>query len=144
MAAEHRPDLLGGVTVITGKAQRLRDGGAAEPVALTAIPYYAWDHRDPGEMAVWLIEQPAACGPTQTAAWVGSNYTPAYCVNQVQMWHNRMHPSADQTAGLRLEVTDPAAPVLSGAVGLRTFNTAASFDNVIVLPLDALPSTRPQ
>ena len=88
LAAEHRPDLLGGVTVITGKAQRLRDGGAAEPVALTAIPYYAWDHREPGEMAVWLIEQPAACGPIQTAAWVGSNYTPAYCVNQVQMWHD--------------------------------------------------------
>ncbi len=88
LAAEHRPDLLGGVTVITGKAQRLRDSGGAEPVALTAIPYYAWDHRAPGEMAVWLIEQPAACGPTQTAAWVGANYTPAYCVNQVQMWHD--------------------------------------------------------
>jgi len=128
LAAEHRPDLLGGLTVITGKGQRLRDGGAAESVAprsarvsdpaetadcrsppnsethgqpggsvgrpatalvaLTAIPYYAWDHRDAGEMAVWLIEQPAACGPVQTAAWVGSNYTPAYCVNQVQMWHD--------------------------------------------------------
>jgi hypothetical protein len=134
LAAEHRPHLLGGLTVITGKAQRLRDGGVTEsvsrsarvsdpaclptgrpkppteslsrfgrppvnpgarsgdrataPVALTAIPYYAWDHREPGEMAVWLIEQPAACGPTQTAAWVGSNYTPAYCVNQVQMWHD--------------------------------------------------------
>jgi DUF1680 family protein len=22
--------------------------------ALTAIPYYAWSHRGPGEMAVWL------------------------------------------------------------------------------------------
>ena len=64
--------------------------------------------------------------------------------SKIRVWFNRMHPSADKDAGLRLEVTDPAAPVLSGAVGLRTFNTAASFDNVIVLPLDALPATQPQ
>jgi DUF1680 family protein len=47
---EHRPDLLGGVTVVrtaaTDKARR--------PRRLTAIPYYAWSHRGPGEMAVWL------------------------------------------------------------------------------------------
>jgi DUF1680 family protein len=24
------------------------------PVALTAIPYYAWANRDPGPMQVWL------------------------------------------------------------------------------------------
>ena len=63
--------------------------------------------------------------------------------SKIRVWFNRMHPSADKDAGLRLEVTDPAAPVLSGAVGLRTFNTAASFDNVIVLPLDALPAAKP-
>ena len=38
---EHRSDLLNGVTVIKS------DG-------LTLIPYYAWAHRDLGEMAVWL------------------------------------------------------------------------------------------
>jgi len=38
LAAEPRPDLLSGVKVITGKAQRLRDGGAPSPVALTAKP----------------------------------------------------------------------------------------------------------
>ncbi len=25
--------------------------------------------------------------PIDTSTWVGSNYTPAFCVNQVQMWH---------------------------------------------------------
>ena len=45
-AAEHRPNLLGGVTVITGCA--------ADGRKLTAVPYYAWDHREPGEMAVWV------------------------------------------------------------------------------------------
>lgn len=58
----------------------------------------------------------------------------------LRVWFNRMHPSADEAAGLRLEVTDPSAPVLAGPIGLRTFGTAASFDNVIVLPLDALPT----
>lgn len=33
---------------------------------------------------------PAVCpgaAPFDTSGWVGANYTPAYCVNQVQMWH---------------------------------------------------------
>ena len=24
---------------------------------LVAVPYYAWDHREPGEMEVWLLEE---------------------------------------------------------------------------------------
>jgi hypothetical protein len=59
LVAERRSDLLGGVTVITGSAFALRreeaDGPIqSEPVEVTAIPYYAWDHRAPGEMAVWI------------------------------------------------------------------------------------------
>ena len=37
-------DLLGGVNVI-------KDG------ELTLIPYYAWNHRGPGKMEVWLKER---------------------------------------------------------------------------------------
>ena len=47
--AEHRTDLLGGVTVLKGNA--LFDGRS---VALTAVPYYAWANRDKGAMAVWV------------------------------------------------------------------------------------------
>jgi DUF1680 family protein len=66
LATEFRKDLLGGVQVITGSAYRLRnvseaqkEGGSKripvmEEVTFTAIPYYAWAHRGPGEMAVWL------------------------------------------------------------------------------------------
>lgn len=43
ITAEHRPDLLGGVTVLRSEA-----------AGLTAVPYYAWNHRGPGAMAVWL------------------------------------------------------------------------------------------
>jgi DUF1680 family protein len=49
IAAEHRGDLLGGVTVITGEA---KDGRK-----ITAVPYYAWANRDQGAMTVW-IQQP--------------------------------------------------------------------------------------
>jgi uncharacterized protein len=48
-AVEHRKDMLGGVTVITGVA--------ADGRKVTAVPYYAWDHRAPGEMAVWVRQE---------------------------------------------------------------------------------------
>jgi len=31
---------------------------------------------------------PCAAAAHRTAGWVGSNYTPAYCVNAVQLWHD--------------------------------------------------------
>lgn len=59
------PTLLGGATVIRGTAQALatedwsgmlyRSTPAQHtPHALVAIPYFAWDHRQPGEMSVWI------------------------------------------------------------------------------------------
>ncbi|QKV96889.1 glycoside hydrolase family 127 protein [Streptomyces sp. NA02950] len=75
LSAEHRPGLLGGVTVIATRGVRRAvpprtwwpytadcgDGkGAPEvptdpvPVHLTAIPYYAWANRGDGPMRVWI------------------------------------------------------------------------------------------
>jgi DUF1680 family protein len=68
---DFRPDLLGGVEVLTAAAgvnvpddswdtalyrttrpdKSAVDGG---PVSLTAIPYHAWANREPGPMRVWL------------------------------------------------------------------------------------------
>ena len=50
LRAEHEPDLLGGLTSIRGKALN----GDGRTVSFKAIPYYAWGHRDAGEMTVWL------------------------------------------------------------------------------------------
>ena len=50
LRAEHRADLLGGITVLTGQAM---DEGR-RPFAFTAVPYYAWANRDKGAMSVWL------------------------------------------------------------------------------------------
>jgi DUF1680 family protein len=64
---EFEPDLLGGVISITGTAGlvSLSDWGdelyhekppALQDVPFKAVPYYAWDHRSPGEMQVWIPE----------------------------------------------------------------------------------------
>jgi len=58
---------------------------------------------------------------------------------RIRVWFNRMHPSSDEAAGLRIDHTDKTAPILTGAIGLRTRGTAAAFDNVIALPITALP-----
>lgn len=59
LEAKYREDMLGGVTVIRGKARGLyssEDGKSVETKEqeFVAIPYYAWSHRGVGEMAVWL------------------------------------------------------------------------------------------
>jgi DUF1680 family protein len=74
LSTAFRNDLLGGVQVVTGSAYRIREVAEAqkeggrkrlpvmEEVTFTAIPYYAWAHRGPGEMAVWLARTADALG----------------------------------------------------------------------------------
>lgn len=52
--AEHRGDLLGGVTLLQGEA--LADGQRS--VAVKAVPAYAWGNRAKGAMTVWIAERP--------------------------------------------------------------------------------------
>ncbi len=65
LTAEYQSDLLGGVVRLTGHALAAELGGwesslyrTARPVLrkvhLSAVPYYAWDNRQPGAMQVWL------------------------------------------------------------------------------------------
>lgn len=68
---EYRPDLLGGVSVIKTSGLTIAPGvtddslyhAPAEvkthPAEIVAVPYYAWDNRSPGEMNVWIPEDPA-------------------------------------------------------------------------------------
>ncbi len=60
--SEFRPDLLKGIVVLRGKAYAVTkniDGSAAgqKEQDFLAIPCYAWAHRGPGEMAVWIARQ---------------------------------------------------------------------------------------
>jgi len=63
--AEFDENLLGGVSVLRGKAS-VADAGewqdslyrtippATKSIDITAVPYFAWDNRAPGEMRVWM------------------------------------------------------------------------------------------
>ncbi|MBN1362111.1 MAG: glycoside hydrolase family 127 protein [Sedimentisphaerales bacterium] len=68
LAPVRRADLLGGVTTLEGKAVALRyaeDGKAifGSERDVVAIPYYAWAHRGPGPMAVWLAHDASVAEP---------------------------------------------------------------------------------
>jgi len=82
LGAEFRPDLLGGVVVVTGKARltrRRQDGKivtAGEKV-FTAIPYYAWAHRGRGQMTVWPARVPEAARPAPAETPAHSSKTTA-------------------------------------------------------------------
>ena len=72
LTTEFRNDLLGGVQIVRGAARRIREApeeradGSIQRIPFTeelefvAVPYYAWAHRGPGEMAVWLASTPDA------------------------------------------------------------------------------------
>lgn len=63
-----KKDLLGGIGVITDNAKVVDDTNwkkilyqpqkeRLKPFKFTAIPYYAWDNRNPGQMLVWIREK---------------------------------------------------------------------------------------
>jgi len=58
LGVEFRPDFLNGLAVIKGGATAGANGPDArmslKEQPFLAIPYYAWAHRGPGEMTVWL------------------------------------------------------------------------------------------
>jgi len=68
LMSRFEPGVLGGIVVITSSAQAAYDTdwegmlyrswpATAYPCTITAIPYYAWDNRTPGEMQVWLQDE---------------------------------------------------------------------------------------
>jgi len=59
LSTEFRKDLLGGVVIITGqlptpKQNENAKSRAPHKTTFTAVPYYAWCNRSPGQMTVWL------------------------------------------------------------------------------------------
>jgi hypothetical protein len=59
--------------------------------------------------------------------------------SRLQVWFDPLH---DDTRAI-LDLRDDQAPVLTGAVGLRVFDTAAWFDDVVVLPLAVIEDRTP-
>ena len=67
LAAEFKPALLHGVTVVRGKAVALANDAQGHvsktEQEFTAIPYYAWANRGPGQMIVWIPNSEASASP---------------------------------------------------------------------------------
>ena len=76
LSAQHRAELLGGVTVIQGPALAVHrepwpdqlylpcsDMPGVTPTEFTAIPYFANANRQPGEMMVWMAETASKAEP---------------------------------------------------------------------------------
>jgi len=84
MRVQHLSDLLGGVTMIRGPGIRLsrgeRDAVSEAPATLTFIPYYAWCHRGPNPMTVWVPRTVAACpAPARETIQGASRPTASHC-----------------------------------------------------------------
>ena len=85
LKASWEPSLLKGVTVVKGEAVALAYDAAGNLTRkrqpLTAIPYYAWANRGPGQMAVWLPDSEASAKPLPwptlaTSAKVSTSFAP--------------------------------------------------------------------
>jgi DUF1680 family protein len=107
--AKPRPDLLGGVTVLTGRALAVSHGvesdslyraasriTPAETVTFTAVPYYANANREPTAMQVWLAATVSAAesAPRPTLA---SRATPSasHCWpdDSLEALHDQIEPA---------------------------------------------------
>lgn len=65
-----KADLFTGCTVIKGAALSHSRGTDPKPVEFTAVPYHLWANREPGQMIVWIAEDPgvAEVKPAPTIA----------------------------------------------------------------------------
>lgn len=65
--ATYQPEILHGIVTIDTRAQSLvfNEAGKliASDVTMRLIPYYAWNHRGPGNMAVWIASELSATRP---------------------------------------------------------------------------------
>jgi len=74
--------------------------------------------------------------PPAVGAW--SRIRIAVAGPRIRVWLNPVHDDL----GPRIDYTD-SKPIRRGAVGLRTHRTTAWFDDVVVLPISALPKPKP-
>ena len=67
LRSEYRPEMLGGVVVLTGEAKSVARVSATSVketnTAFTAIPYFSWANRGNGEMAVWFATKAISAKP---------------------------------------------------------------------------------
>jgi hypothetical protein len=103
-----QPDLLGGVTSITGQGltveahpwrNRLyRPAPTVTTCSFQAVPYYAWNNRGQGDMAVWIPECPGLTQPLPDPE-ITATASHCYASDTVVALHDEKEPvdSRDST-----------------------------------------------
>lgn len=91
------PNLLYGINQLKTDAQILKYNEEGylnvERTRLTLIPYYAWAHRGPGSMAVWLPQELNATRPSQPATLASKSKVDAsYKSSALSSIHDRLVP----------------------------------------------------
>lgn len=112
LEAAHRPDLLGGITVLTGRGLAAEGGDSdwdedslyrsarpVRPVDLLWIPYYAWQNRGPSEMAVWLPQSPSLLDP-EPVSWLGASASHCYEGDTLRAIYDRLEPQDSADHGI--------------------------------------------
>jgi DUF1680 family protein len=106
---EHRENMIDGITVLTGKATALSKTNLSKTkdpekiqkreTSFTAIPYYAWAHRGPGEMMVWLPYREEFANPVPPPTIASeSKVTASYIHDAISAVNDQIIPnsSSDQ------------------------------------------------
>lgn len=105
LTAEFHPDRLGGVIALTGKAvsfARNVDGTLAKREQdFTAIPYYAWAHRGPGEMTVWLPNTPASVRPIPAPSIASTSTVRASVEGDLKALNDQEEPASSSDTSRR-------------------------------------------
>lgn len=67
LSREFKPELIDGIEILKGEAEKVslnkKDHLMKTKEKLTLIPYYAWAHRGPGEMVVWMAYEDSVANP---------------------------------------------------------------------------------
>jgi DUF1680 family protein len=109
LEASKRTDLLGGIVAITGVALTndpqwtgtlYRSTPPPRKVPFTAVPYYSWDNRAPGQMQVWLPTSPppARVIGLEAKATVTLSFTSSNCDPEGIHDGAEVHSSSEQPA----------------------------------------------
>ena len=124
----YRPDLMGGIGAITGKASavsrsRYRVSLVRQEQDITAIPYYAFGNRSQGEMSVWLAReeaktiippQPTIASTSRVTSSCGNGTVAEnYPGNQPPTIERRFYPSSQDGSGHIRAIQDQLEPVNS-------------------------------
>jgi len=97
LEAKANPTLLGGVYTIHGNVKGMTINESQNLVAddkyLTMIPYYAWAHRGPGEMMVWIPTKEENAKPTKSPTIASkSKVSGSHITKAIQAINDQMEP----------------------------------------------------